>query len=788
MWRQLVRWAPLAASGVALAVSLHTFASPDVLPATAPADVFSAERAVQHLDVIAREPRPVGSPGHVATRAYLVQQLKALGLSPEVQNTVSALRFPGAEDFGVVSAQNVVVRLPGTASRGAVVLNGHYDGGSTGPAAADCGACVITLLEVLRAVRAGPPLAHDLIAVFSDAEEVGDLGAHAFATQHPWMRDVRLALNFEAMGSGGPASLYVTSPGNRRLIAAFARHAPGALSSSFTVGLFNATPDSRNACDLQDYVDAGSAGMGFIFAGNTAAYHTVLDSAAALDQRSVQHFGDYALGLTRHFANGELDDLRGSEDAVFFTVWPGVVLHYSSHWARPLMWLALAAFIGLAAVGVRRHRISLTPAVLAAAAYLLVGIASASVAALAWWSLRVVTPNLQVFLVGHHALPWYYGGLLAVAAATSAGWVTWLSHRLASTSLALGAMSTLAVAAGVTAVWFPAWSYLFVWPVIASVPWLALEVQAPGDERRQSWRVAATVLASVVLVTMVAPIFVQPSLFVGFMVRLDSMSGMPFLAVPTLFASLVIGCVLPLGATLRADPRGGEGWWVSTILGVAAVALLATGTARSGFSVDRPRPEHVRYELDANTGQAEWVTNDMHLGAWTAAYIPSGTRRELGVRHGMPGGPVTFRAPAPIAPLSAPEVRISEDEMVDGLRVVRLHLWSPRGAPLLEVRVGAATRIMEADVAGQPLDLRGYAPAERGALWLNYAALPAEGVDLTLRLSGGGPIRVALADNSDGLPTLEGRAAIERPRSTMPTPGATWDGTVVRRVIVLADH
>jgi len=745
---------------------------------------------VQHLDVIARAPRPVGSPGHAETRAYLIQQLEALGLSPQTQDTVSAFRFPGAEDFGVASVRNVMVRLPGTAGHDAVLLSGHYDGGSTGPAAGDCGACVITLLEVLRGLRIGPPLAHDVIAIFTDAEEVGDLGAHAFATQHPWMQDVRVALNFEVMGNTGPASLYVTGPGNGRLIAAFARHAPGALSSSFDVGLFNATPDSRNACDLQDYLDAGSAGMGFIFAGNTTAYHTQLDTAAALDPRSVQQFGDYALALTRYFANSDLDALHGGDDAVFFTVWPGVVLHYATRWSWPAIALTLGIFLGIVGAAIKRGQLSFTSALLAATVYVVGGIASVAVAALAWWSLRAVTPNLQVFLVGHYVWAWYYLGLLFCAAATTTAWATWLSRWLPWTTQVVGVLLALGVGAIATAAWFPAWSYLCVWPLLAALPWLALEVHGGGRDR---WTTAAAaVVAAVVVVTIVAPVFVPPSLFVGFMVRLDSMSGLPFLAVPTMFAALVTGLVWPLSRTLRAAPRGSREWWVPVALGSVAVAFAAIGTARSGFSVDRPRPEHVRYEFDADTRRAEWVTNDMHLGAWTTAFIPAGTRRTPGVRQGMPGGPVTFRALAPLATLPAPDLQVLGDGMVDGLREMVFHLRSPRGAPLLEVRVSAFTirvaadtRIVKADIAGQPFDLEGYAPAERGALWFNYAALPTEGVALTLSLDGLSEITIALADSSDGVPTIDGGPTVARPRTTMPTPGATSDGTVVRRTIVL---
>ncbi|MFL5852796.1 MAG: M28 family peptidase [Solirubrobacteraceae bacterium] len=47
--------------------------------------------------------------------------------------------------------------------------------------------CVANVLEVARALRAGPRLRNDVIFVFSDGEENGDLGAAAFAGQSPLM-------------------------------------------------------------------------------------------------------------------------------------------------------------------------------------------------------------------------------------------------------------------------------------------------------------------------------------------------------------------------------------------------------------------------------------------------------------------------------------------------------------------------------------------------------------------------------------------------------------------------
>src|SRR5512146_3026286 len=58
---------------------------PPVVPAGAPATAFSAERALAHLQSIARAPHTTGSPAQTEVRDYLLQEIRALGLTPVVQ-------------------------------------------------------------------------------------------------------------------------------------------------------------------------------------------------------------------------------------------------------------------------------------------------------------------------------------------------------------------------------------------------------------------------------------------------------------------------------------------------------------------------------------------------------------------------------------------------------------------------------------------------------------------------------------------------------------------------------
>src|SRR5260370_35595947 len=70
-------------------IALSYLIPPAVVPASAPATDFSAERAMEHLRVIAREPHPTGSTANARVRDSIVERLTSLGLGPDLQKSVS---------------------------------------------------------------------------------------------------------------------------------------------------------------------------------------------------------------------------------------------------------------------------------------------------------------------------------------------------------------------------------------------------------------------------------------------------------------------------------------------------------------------------------------------------------------------------------------------------------------------------------------------------------------------------------------------------------------------------
>lgn len=757
---------------------------PSEAPATEPGHSFSAARAMRHVEIIARGPRPVSSPGHAAAQAYIVAELRKIGLSPEIQRTVSAFRFPGSEGFSASAVENIIARIPGSLPDGAILLDTHYDGATTGPAAGDCAACVATALETARAIVAGPQIRNDVIFVFSDAEEVGDHGAHAFATQHPWMRDVRLALNYEAMGSRGIGALYVTSPGNLALVGALAQAMPRGFGSSFVTAIFNATPDLRNACNLQDYLNAGVAGLGFVLHGDTQNYHTLLDDPAHLDPRSVQSFGQSALGVIRAFGNAPLDSLKVREDATFFALWPVGVIRYPATWSLALALAALSGALGLSALGARKRSLSGVGVGMGALGTLFLVVAVTAATGAVWWGVRALNPNLQVFLIGGYATPWNVAGLNALAVA---GVLAAMGLWKARPMTVLASVFVLAAVVGLAlAIIQPTMAYPAIWPALFGLPSLACLVFAVPGGRLQRIGGWLSLVPLVVIVAILTSLVGPSGMLTAFSVRLEALSGLPLMVAPmilTTFAAAFTAVAIPYVLDIRRGPVGAQ--IIPAVLTLAGLCALVGGAAFSGFNEEQPRPEAVRYELDADTGLARWVTNDAMPGAWSGLFIsPRTPRRADGAI--IPGRPPTYSATAPVVLLTRPTVRVLSDERSGTERRIRLELRSPRGAPIMEVKIEAGTLLRAASIAGQTLDLTGYTPAAKGRLWFYAFALVEYGVTVDLEIAGTGPVRIALADITNGLPDIAGQPTPVRPTTTMPMVGMTLDGTIVRTTFTIA--
>jgi hypothetical protein len=440
----------------AVFVSFLSTLPPQMLPADAPADVFSAARAAETIRVIARSPRLVGSPTFQAAREYLIQQMARQGLAVTTQD----LTLEG------IQVENTLGRLEGKSSRQAILLVAHLDSVAEGPGAMDNASGVAEVLETLRALRAGPPLENTVIILFTAPEEACCVGARAFATKHPWAKDVRLVVNTDAGGVAGPSILSATGPGEGWLIRQMAGILPDPIASS-AIEAF-ADPHTDYYSELRHYEWPG---LDFNLSW-VKRIHTPLDSLENIHLDSVQHQGEHLLAVTRHFAGLPLDFPR-EPNPIYFDILGIFIIQYPAAWSAPLFVL-LTVGLGLVISRILRRRWPDAKGVALGALAPILGLATVPLILLALqkWLVEPMSfhsVSLREMLTGDsllsNAIRWGSVVLTIAAVILWAGLaLRWIKGD--RDDLVLGTYLLMYAGAGLTLALFPAVSYLIVWPLL----------------------------------------------------------------------------------------------------------------------------------------------------------------------------------------------------------------------------------------------------------------------------------------------------------------------------------
>jgi hypothetical protein len=694
---------------------------PAPVPATAADTVFSAERALRHVEQIAAAPHPMGTEAHDRVRDYIVAQLTAMGVRPQLQVTTAV----GTRYQAAGRVQNIVAYLPGSSAAGkAVLLMAHYDGVEAGPAAADDGAASGAMLETLRALRARKtPLEHDVIALFTDGEEAGLLGAAAFVREHRWAKDIAIALNFEARGTTGRSFMFETGPGNLDAVRMLRRAGDVTAGSVFTT-IYRTLP---NDTDLSELSLLQVPALNFAFTGGVERYHTSHDDLAHLNPGSVQHHGQQMLALTTAFATGGLPRPK-TGDAVFFDL-PVVGLVVYPAWVAIL--IVLVAVI-LAFVTIRPFNRDV-----------LIG-AGAMLGAV------IVTMLLARFV--HLSGPAMWSGVYGLAlvlGATALNLAAFLAVRRRWPEAYSGVLIVWLLLAVVTTVMSPGLSYPFVWPVLFALA--ALRSRHPA---------AAWIAAGFTLILLAGFAYAVGVIMLG-------LNGGGAIALAALTA-LIVWLLAPLCAVAFSSPRS------TLVIAAAAVVCCIVGLTTVHQSADHPIRSAIIYAESADGGDAymgSWGARD----AWTqsvvgdGAALPAWTRELDGYPRALVGHSV------PRAGLDAPTMTYLRDTIIDNARRVIVRVNAPRGTTAVVVRA-LGVHVSRAAIDARVVDttrFRNQVAPWTTELW----NVPDSGAVFSLAIPVGAKLELEVAARRPGLPTSI--VLPRRPDSVVPS--QTGDVSIVYR-------
>ena len=746
-----VLWASITALAILSVRAMHP---PQPVLATAPENQFSAERALFHVREIAAVPHVLGSPANAVVRNYLIAQLSQLGLQPQIFSSIGI--DPTARLIIAGKPNDIVGRLPGAASGPAILLMAHYDSVYRAPGAGDDASGVASILEMVRALKQGPPMQRDIIVLLTDGEEPGLLGAEAFAHSHPWMKDVGLILNFEARGNRGPSLLFETGPNNRPIIEAVAQVAPHPIGSSLFYELYKILP---NDTDFTVFRPAGIPGLNFAFGEGLEAYHSPLDTPEHLSLASLQHHGSYGLALTRHFGQLDLAALRNSHgDDVFFDWFGSRLVAYRQSWVLPgqiliTLLLAMALVLAFRRPDVNRRQFFL--ALLACLAILTLLVAAV---AAGWWLVSLV-------LAGHRTIGdssanlWFLCGLMFLGACTGMLVLRFFRRRLGAQELSLAALALWCALSWLLALAIPSGSYLLFWPLLLGL--LGNVAASVRNRPAAPWIRNAPAIAAAVL------------LFAPFIYLLYIFLTLQMVSVAA--SALLLGLFLLISLPALEPSATAPRVWVSGPLAVAAMVCLGSGVALSGHSAEHPRPDSIIYSLNADDNTAAWISYDQKPDDWTRQFLGANTPEP----HPVPNYLAGFARPlisagAPALPLPPPLIENVEHKQEGPIHTLKLRLRSQRKAETLYLRFPDDVQPVSAKLAGRDVPVH-----KGGRFGLTLFAMGDEGVELELAVTAGSTLSFWVMDRSYGLPA----DTRPRPPNIMGTDGS--DVTYVCRKYTL---
>lgn len=632
-----------------------------------PAEEFSVSRAMQHVEAISEEPHYVGSAAHSRVRNYIVSQLEDMGLLVQTQEAFSLTK-----EGEMTRPQNIIARIEGTGEGNALLLLSHYDSAThSSYGASDAASGVASILEAVRAYLAeGRQPKNDIILLFSDGEELGLNGAQIFVEEHPWAKDVKLMLNFEARGSGGNSFMFLeTNAGNKKLLQEFMAANPAfPVSNSLAYSVYKLLPNDTDLTVLREEGDIN--GFNFAFIDDHFDYHTANDTAENLDLNSLAHQGSYLMPLLNYFSTAPLDNLSSEEDLVFFN-FPGLkMLAYPYSWIFPMLVTAVLLFVLLLLYIGFKRRIPFKKVLKGFVPLLLSLVLSGLLVYGLWQFLLFAYPEYSEMEHGFTYNGYYY---IAAAIFLSLTLCFYIYARFRKPKngehLYLAPLFLWLLLSTLLAFYLKGGAY-FIIPVFFGIVQLSILLKRPKY--------------GLLLVTLLSlpAIFLLCPLIVSFVVAL----GLKMLVLAAILTVLLWSLLWPVFSYYTKNQLLGFLSFLTFIV------LIFIAHFKSDFSAERPKPNSLVYLMDEDTQRASWNTYDEMPDAWTEPFFPDSltvpaNRENFSSKYGTG---FTKTAPAPQIMLPAPFVKVEKKAAispeVDAYRVLiapnrdinRIELFSNR--------------------------------------------------------------------------------------------------------------
>ncbi|WP_291721940.1 M28 family peptidase [Bernardetia sp.] len=623
---------------------------------------FSADRAFTYVQKVAKMPHPTGSAAHDSVRNYIVSQARMMGYETQVQSA----RFTNYGQVPQISfLENILVRIKGKNSPANAIISDsvladstlnitdvanpkhtilvacHYDSRSNAAGAADDGAAVGAMLEILDMLKTkvtNEPFENDIIFLFSDGEEIDLLGAQAFMEQHPWAKEIGVAFNFEARGAGGMSILFETSEKNEKLL----KQAQTALKVAQETGKLRAFGTSfanlvyQNMPNGTDAAVFGANNIPFInfaFIGNHTHYHTPLDTPENLDKRSLQQHGNYMLALIRHF--GDLKNLKtqisSDENAIFLGV-PGnlskrildgnvLILDIDDQYLQWTIYGMLIFFVLLFLSGLRYWSWKLLFGSLFG--YLVIALTIGGLATLLWEGI-LMTHSVHSWMPYNttYFAFWYQIAFALIFFGISLLVYSAFFRSKKSASVLMGVIPFW-IGLSALSVFGQNWigidlrptAYLFIIPTLSMlVAWLYLLIRNNAEYLNPFDAIILLVLSIPTIYIFYPVMAIVPEALEAVKVGGFIIYGFALMAVLIALVGLLLVPVMQLLTQ-------GWHWSLSLFLMMVGIGILFWGALESPFTDKQPKPNSIFYIYNLDENKQTWASYDKETDEFTRQFL-----------------------------------------------------------------------------------------------------------------------------------------------------------------------
>lgn len=740
-------------------LTLQFLSPPKALPATADKLDFSAERAMEHLERIAKVPHSVGTSANEEVIQYCVDELEKLGVSVTIQDTLVSRTNERSKATRISRVKNVIGVLKGTNSSKAVLLMAHHDSQPNTPGAADDGSGVVSILESVRAIQAAGTLQNDLMVLITDAEEIGLMGAKAFVDYHPLLKEVGVAINVEARGNRGTSMSFEMNDQNGWIVPEFAKSVPYPFANSVAYEIYKIMP---NDTDFSMFRATEVAGVNSATVEGFVHYHSMTDTPENISPDLVQHHGSNMLGMAKHFGNIQLTNTKAA-DVIFFNPIGSKLIIYPAKYDLIFILLTVLLFIATVVLDVKRKQVNLSHLFIGTGYFLVVLTLAGIGSLLLQKGILALHPHYTHFYANNfYNVEYYFFSFLGLAGVIYA-LVFGFQRQYSGLSLSLGGVLMLVMAMLGLLISLPTGAYLLYYPLIF-------------------YLVAQLVLLGLDINPKNKPTTYATGQFLGVLPALGLWSQMLYMLFETfgleiaIIAPVLLFCFL--GVLLIPIFRMISLWKKSIlpVFGIAAISYgLIGGALTSHYTKENPLQVQLLYGLDKDNNQAAWATSHTFKSDWEKSLIPTTTKTPLDEIYPSWNWQV-WKVDAPTADISPSNIQVISDTLsIDNQKVIELDVQFDDFVNSMEFFLENGDKIAK-------ININDFAVApqvnKENQIYFNFYAPPLEGFKLTIQTTNDS-LQIRTVDRIIGLPTTLFKSPM--PENLIHGPGARSNVSLIKQ-------